>query len=126
MKRRCNNPNAENYPYYGGQGIGVCERWESFENFLHDMGPKPLNMTLDRKDSNGNYEPANCRWATNAEQANNTSRNVILEKDGKKMTVSQWAKELGVNQASINLRLRRGWSAEQALDPSGLKIRGEA
>lgn len=126
MKRRCNNPNAENYPYYGGRGIGVCERWEEFENFLHDMGPKPLNMTLDRKDSNGNYEPNNCRWATKAEQANNTNRNVILEKDGKKMTVSQWAKELGVNQASINLRLRRGWSAEQALNPNGLKIRGAA
>jgi hypothetical protein len=124
MKRRCNNPNAENYPYYGGRGIKVCERWESFENFLHDMGVRPSKMTLDRKDSNGNYEPSNCRWASKADQATNTSRNVILEKDGKKMTVSQWAEELGVNPTSITLRLRRGWSHERALDPRGLKKRG--
>lgn len=70
MKRRCNNPNAVDYSYYGGRGIKVCNRWlESFENFLIDMGEKPdKKLSLDRVDNDGNYEPRNCRWATHSEQ----------------------------------------------------------
>lgn len=71
MKKRCNNPKNHNYPYYGGRGIRVCERWNDFENFLADMGVRPEGTTLDRKNSNGNYEPDNCRWATKVEQRNN-------------------------------------------------------
>jgi hypothetical protein len=71
MKERCNNPNRDTYKYYGGRGIKVCERWNDFQNFLEDMGPRPDGLTLERKNNNGNYEPSNCCWATRQKQTRN-------------------------------------------------------
>lgn len=73
MKRRCYNPRAQNYKYYGGRGITVCERWrDSFAAFSEDMGPRPTpKHTIDRKDNDGNYEPENCKWSTPIEQRAN-------------------------------------------------------
>lgn len=80
MKRRCYNPNHDAYSYYGGRGITVCERWRnSFEAFLEDMGDRPDGMTIDRIDTDGNYEPDNCRWATHSEQMRNRRNNAIQE-----------------------------------------------
>ncbi len=90
MKVRCLNPNKDNYEYYGGRGIKICDRWldldNGYKNFLDDMGYRPEGTTLDRIDVNGNYEPDNCRWATNSEQIRNQRRYSHIER----YTNEQW------------------------------------
>lgn len=71
MIQRCTNPKHVAFKYYGGRGVSVCQRWRTFENFLADMGPRINGTTIDRVDNGGNYEPGNCRWATNSEQQAN-------------------------------------------------------
>jgi hypothetical protein len=72
MRQRCLNPRNKKYKDYGGRGIKICPRWlESFENFFVDMGRKPIGLTIDRINNDGNYEPGNCRWATHSEQGLN-------------------------------------------------------
>jgi len=88
MRNRCLNSNGPKYHHYGGRGISICERWETFENFLADMGPKPVGMTLDRRDVNGNYEPSNCRWATYHEQ--NTNRRTKSLTDDEVVELKAW------------------------------------
>jgi hypothetical protein len=74
MRQRCNNPNYHSYNGWGGRGIKICKRWGRFENFLADMGRRPKGTTLDRINSDGDYKPSNCRWATKHEQRHNRTR----------------------------------------------------
>jgi hypothetical protein len=71
MKSRCTNPNNIDYRNYGGRGIVICQRWQTFENFLQDMGPRPPGYSIERIDVNGNYEPSNCKWIPHNEQWKN-------------------------------------------------------
>ena len=115
MRNRCARVKNKDYADYGGRGITVCERWNSFESFLSDMGPRSEGMTIERHNANGNYEPSNCRWATRLEQAHNKRNNVHLTANGKTQTMSEWARELGVNHTAIVYRLKAGWSVERAV-----------
>lgn len=94
---RCKNPKSQRFSDYGGRGITVCERWESFSAFVDDMGDRPSSgHSVDRIDVNGHYEPSNCRWATQLEQANNRRNTVWLEFQGEKLSLTQWARRFGV------------------------------
>ncbi len=115
MIRVCTNEKDAYYSYYGGRGIGVCDEWRSFERFLEDMGERPGGLKLCRKDTNGDFEPANCEWATPATQQNRTRSNRLLTLNGETKNVTQWASELGVAPGIISNRLRYGWSTEDAL-----------
>ena len=116
MKRRCNNKNHKNYHQYGGRGITIDPRWNSFKNFLADMGPKPENLTIERVDNNGPYCKSNCRWASMKEQANNKRTNVLITFKGETKTVSQWASELNMLAGTLYARIKDyGWSVEEAL-----------
>lgn len=116
MKQRCNNKNSNAYHNYGGRGISYSQRWEHFEVFLEDMGRRPTkNHTLERKNNNGNYEKDNCKWATRKEQARNYRHNNILEFNGEKRCISEWAEIYGLKHDTIATRLRIGWSIEKAI-----------
>ena len=118
MRQRCNNPAFTYYANYGGRGIRVCSRWDSFDMFVRDMGPRPEGTTLDRIDSQGHYEPGNCRWASAKTQANNRRSNRQLTAHGKTMNLSEWATELGVSKQAIRKRIALGWNLERALNSS--------
>lgn len=100
---------------YGGRGISVCQRWESFESFLADMGERPDGLSIDRINNDGNYEPGNCRWATRAEQNNNRSVTVFLTLRGRTQLLSAWASELGVSYDTLKRRRLDGWPDEKIL-----------
>lgn len=108
MRRRCRDPNCEVYKDYGGRGIKVCDEWnESFETFYRDVGPRPSKEhSLDRKNTNGDYEPNNCRWATWEEQANNRRNNRPLIVDGKRYgSVYQLARAFNIPIATLKDRI---------------------
>lgn len=119
MRQRCNNPKCRRYPLYGGRGIRVCERWDSFVNFLADMLPTYMpGLSLDRKDNDGNYEPSHCKWSNQVEQTNNTRQNVTISHMGETLTVAQWARRVGLRYSTVHQRMRRGWTdPEQLFQP---------
>lgn len=122
MKQRCDNPKSHAYNLYGGRGITYCDKWEIFTGFLADMGERPEGKSLDRIDSNGDYTPDNCRWATQKEQTRNMSRNVVIEYEGKEMTVAELAEYAGINYYTMWGRLFKfGWSIEDAVNTPILK-----
>lgn len=101
---------------YFDRGVVVCERWQSFENFLGDMGERPSELhSLDRIDNDGNYEPNNCRWATRKEQSRNTSQNVVFVFEGERLCLADIAERIGMDPRTLHSRIRvRGMSLEDA------------
>lgn len=107
LRERCNNPNHKDYPHYGGRGISVCARWDSFAAFLADMGERPRGMTIDRIDNSKGYEPANCRWATQVQQMANTRqrKNTVLVHGH---TISSLARLHGISYNAAWFRHKEG------------------
>ncbi len=109
MKERCSNPKATRFEHYGGRGIRVADRWQSFDNFLADMGERPPGTTLDRIDNNGNYEPGNCRWATLKEQQRNRNVSILITYKGETKTLHEWSQIVGLTWQCLKGRYERGW-----------------
>lgn len=115
MRSRCNNPNHKSYASYAGRGIRICERWNSFEAFLSDMGEPPEGQTLGRIDNDGMYEPENSRWETHKQQTRNRRSSRLLTAFGATKTLVEWAESAGIRADTISYRLRSGWAVEEAL-----------
>jgi hypothetical protein len=116
MIRRCTMPSQDSYRLYGARGITICERWRDFAAFLADMGEKPENLSLDRIDSAGNYEPGNCRWASKEQQSQNRRTAHMLTYGGETMALSAWAHRVGLAPRTLRERIvTYGWSLERAL-----------
>jgi hypothetical protein len=118
---RCHNPDCTSYYWYGARGIEMCERWQcSLDAFIKDMGPPPTAQhSIDRINHNGNYEPSNCRWATQEEQNNNTRRSKLIDWNGRTQSIRDWAKEYNIGSRALSERLRRGWDMEKSLTTPG-------
>jgi hypothetical protein len=126
MIQRCENPKGSGYERYGAIGISVCDRWHKFENFLEDMGPRPVGLTLDRRDNKMGYSPNNCRWATPLEQGRNRKTNLEIVFNGKTQCLTSWADEFGIKECTLTKRLRLGWSMDRALTtPVAVKFRNK-
>jgi hypothetical protein len=117
IKSRCYNKNTPSYKNYGGRGIKMCDEWLDFWSFREwaYLNGYSEGLTLERIDVNGNYEPSNCKWIPMEEQANNKRNNSFIEYGGKKQTLSQWSKELGVGKEVLSYRYRAGWTPEECL-----------
>lgn len=115
MIQRCTNKGHHKWHRYGGRGITVCERWLKFENFIEDMGTRPVGMSVDREDNNGNYEPGNCRWATPLQQGSNRSTNVYVLIDDELLTLSSAARRFGIHKSTVMNRIRSGWEPLKAV-----------
>lgn len=117
MKERCSNPKRHNYSDYGGRGIVVCDEWMKYEKFREWAlcNEYKNNLSLDRIDVNGNYEPSNCRWATMKTQQNNRRNNTLINFNGQTKTLKQWSEEYKINCVTLLTRMSRGWSFEKAL-----------
>lgn len=122
IKQRCLNPKNSAYKRYGGRGITICDKWLMLEGFLEDMGEPPEGMSIDRKENDKGYCKDNCRWATDTQQARNTSANRIITIGNEKNTLAEWCEILGIKYTTAHSRLRRGWSAEKALGFEGVAI----
>jgi hypothetical protein len=115
MRRRCGDEKFISFRDYGARGIRVCKRWQSFENFLADMGEKPLGTSLNRKNNDGNYTPKNCVWSDRDTQNNNKRNSLKMTYQGKTQTCAQWAREIGIKYKTLRMRVVRGHSAEEAI-----------
>lgn len=119
MMDRCYREKAGNYRYYGGRGIKVCEEWHNIENFEKWVFASgySVGMTLDRKNTYGDYSPENCRWADMKTQCNNRRNTVMVEHRGEKHTISEWSEITGINRSTLKNRYCRGERGAALLRP---------
>lgn len=118
MVERCENTHSGRYADYGGRGIRVCDEWKDFVVF-RDWALKngySIELSIDRLDNNGDYEPSNCKWSTRKEQGNNKRNNRLLTYKGRTQTMTQWADEIGMNPGTFKYRIYLGWSVERAIE----------
>lgn len=119
MKKRCFNPNCKNYEDYGGRGIIVCDEWKNDFQTFYDWSMAngyADDLTIDRQDVNGNYEPSNCRWVTRIVQANNKRNNLLFVYNGETHTVAEWSRLLNIRPSTIYSRIRRGYGSKKILE----------
>lgn len=124
MRERCTNPKAGQWKWYGGRGVNVCDRWlNSFEAFLEDMGPRPSRAhTIDRfPNTDGNYEPGNCRWAVHQEQVNNQRKTIWIELNGARVTLRQACRDAGIPFLRAYHRYRAGRDVADILKAGRIK-----
>ncbi len=114
MRQRCLNPKRPDFKHYGGRGITVDQRWDSFARFFADMGGCPPGHEIDRIDNDNGYTPDNCRWAKRAVQMANTRRSHKITFKGKTQHLSQWARDLGIDPSTLLWRLEH-WRRDVAL-----------
>lgn len=118
MRQRCLNPKNPAFKGYGGRGITVCHRWNSFQNFISDMGRAPSpSHSIERRNNNDAYTPDNCYWTTQVVQCNNQRKNRFLTHNNQTLSVSQWSKLLGIATQTLFQRLDRGWPVDRVLTP---------
>ncbi len=124
IRKRVHNKRCRIYRYYGGRGIRICKRWDDFRKFLKDMGPCPSpRHSIDRKNSDGDYKPSNCRWATKSEQMRNKSDNVNLTLYGRTLCIAAWAEATGIPVATIRKRYYADYPVEKILHVGKLSTR---
>lgn len=116
MLRRCYARNLRCWGNYGGRGIKVCDEWRAdFAAFFSHVGPRPSSAhSLDRINNDGDYEPGNVRWATRAQQSRNRRASRFIEFNGERLTLGEWAKRIGIDQAGLAWRLKR-WDFNKAM-----------
>ncbi len=120
MFQRCNNKSQKYYKYYGGKGIFVCTRWDLFENFYIDMGKRPTpKHTIDRIDGTKGYSKENCRWATRMEQSHNIKTNKNITHNGETHCQAEWARRIGISNATIAYRLKKKMPLSEVLKKKG-------
>jgi hypothetical protein len=116
MRHRCSNPNHDSYQEYGGRGISVCDRWNSFELFAADVGPRPSTKhTLDRRNNDGDYEPSNVRWATPSQQQRNQRHRRRYVHKCESLLLSEWSERTGIPRSTLSNRIYEGWPLSEAL-----------
>ena len=126
LRQRCNDPNSINYPNYGGRGISVCPEWDSFEQFLQDMGKVPSkHHSIGRIDVNLGYSPSNCRWETQTQQARNTRRNHLITYNGQTKCMAEWAEHIGISYHTFRTRINLGWPIERVMTQQPRKSPGK-
>lgn len=119
MKQRCSNQNHPCYNHYGGRGITVCERWNSFQLFIRDMGARPTSdHWIERRENNKGYEPDNCYWATASNQSRNTRRTILITIAGVTMCAKDWSALRKLPYRTIITRIRNGWHPVDAVSTS--------